>query len=389
MKGKNISIAFMCNNIDPSAGGTERVTRYVADRLNDIGYKCNYIYSNIDDKEIAEIRKIKIEQFGDKNYLTESLHRFVMKNQIKVLIVVNQIYQTPKYQAVFKELKIKTEIKIIACLHAAPDNWKKDDKISLVLPKIFIKSRLKRWLCYFYNRNAQKSVGMYYLADKFLLLSDRYIPTFSKTFHIDDTTEHKLVAIPNPCPFTNSYNGERRENVVLIVSRMAEIQKRIFFALKAWRNIVNSTKEWKLIIVGDGPQLRNYKQYVIRHRLDNVHFVGHSNKVSEFYKTSKVFLMTSVWEGQPMSVIEAMHFGCVPVVVDSFEAIHDLVEDGKNGVLTKNNDFDDMCNKLSNLLSNESLIAQYSDSILNNTNELFVEDTIIHKWDVLLKSLMR
>lgn len=115
----------MCNNIDPSAGGTERVTRYVADRLNDIGYKCNYIYSNIDDKEIAEIRKIKIEQFGDKNYLTESLHRFVMKNQIKVLIVVNQIYQTPKYQAVFKELKIKTEIKIIACLHAAPDNWKK------------------------------------------------------------------------------------------------------------------------------------------------------------------------------------------------------------------------------------------------------------------------
>lgn len=81
--------------------------------------------------------------------------------------------------------------------------------------------------------------------------------------------------------------------------------------------------------------------------------------------------------------------GCVPVVVDSFEAIHDLVEDGKNGVLTKNNDFDDMCNKLSNLLSNESLIAQYSDSILNNTNELFVEDTIIHKWDVLLKSLMR
>ena len=144
---------------------------------------------------------------------------------------------------------------------------------------------------------------MYYLADKFLLLSDRYIPTFSKTFHIDDTTEHKLVAIPNPCPFTNSYNGERRGNVVLIVSRMAEIQKRIFFALKVWRNIVNSTKEWKLIIVGDGPQLRNYKQYVIRHRLDNVHFVGHSNKVSEFYKTSKIFLMTSVWEGQPMSAL--------------------------------------------------------------------------------------
>lgn len=46
---EKVSIAFMCNNIDPSAGGTERVTRYVADSLEHKGYSCFYIYSHIDD----------------------------------------------------------------------------------------------------------------------------------------------------------------------------------------------------------------------------------------------------------------------------------------------------------------------------------------------------
>ena len=229
---------------------------------------------------------------------------------------------------------------------------------------------------------------MYGLSDKFLLLSDRYIPTFCNTFHIDDSINHKLVAIPNPCPFTDSYQGEERKNVVLIVSRMAEIQKRIYFALKVWNKIFRNTQKWTLVIVGGGPQLNSYKKYANKHKLDNVQFVGHSNHVKEYYKTSKIFLMTSVWEGQPMSVIEAMHFGCVPVVVDSFEAIHDLVKNNVNGILCKYNDFDDVCNKLSNLLSDEDTIKEYSNTILNSRNELFLEDNILQKWDRLLMSLV-
>lgn len=385
---EKVSIAFMCNNIDSSAGGTERVTRYVADSLEHKGYSCFYIYSHIDDHLLSNAKKIKIDQYGKVNDLAKELISFIKDNRIEVLIVVNQIYQTPKYQKVYRILKEKTEVKIVGCLHAAPDNWKKSDKLSLVLPKIYLKSRLKRWLCYIYNRNALKSIGMYGISDKFLLLSDRYIPTFCNTFHIDDSINHKLVAIPNPCPFTDSYQGEARKNVVLIVSRMAEIQKRIYFALKVWNKIFRNSQKWTLVIVGGGPQLNSYKKYANKHKLDNVQFVGHSNHVKEYYKTSKIFLMTSVWEGQPMSVIEAMHFGCVPVVVDSFEAIHDLVKNNVNGILCKYNDFDDVCNKLSNMLSDEDTIKEYSNTILNSRNELFLEDNILQKWDRLLMSLV-
>ena len=385
---KNVSLAFMCNNINPSAGGTERVTRFVADRLAKEGCNCFYIYSHIDDDAVANTHKLMIDQYDNIDKLKNQMLEFVTNKDVDVLIVVNQIYQTRKYQTVYKYLKAKTNVKIVGCLHAAPDNWKKVDKPSIVLPKIFIKSRLKRWLCCFYNRNAQKSVGMYNVSDRFLLLSDRYIPTFCKTFHIDDSSSHKLIAIPNPCPFKDEYNGEPRKNVVLIVSRMAEIQKRIFFALKVWHKIYDKTRAWSLVIVGDGPQLNDYKYYASKKRLDNVQFVGHSNNVSDYYKTSRVFLMTSVWEGQPMSVIEAMHYGCVPVVVDSFESIHDLVFEGRNGVLCKYNDIDDVSEKLAALLENEKMIDDYSTDILNNKNEYFSEESIIAKWTKLITSLV-
>lgn len=384
-----ISLAFMCNNISPSAGGTERVTRFVADRLVVEGYKCFYIYSQIDDSSIESGKKMRINQRGDKEYLKKALYGFVKDNSIDVLIVVNQIYQTTKYQSVYNYLKTETNVKIVGCLHAAPDNWKKEDKLSLVLPKIFVKSRLKRYLCYLYNRNAQKSVGMYAVSDRFLLLSDRYFPVFCKTFHIDDSRSHKLIAIPNPCPFRDKYNGEKRKNVVLIVSRMAEIQKRIYFALKVWKKIIRHTSNWSLVIVGDGPQLDDYKRYTQKNKLNNVLFVGHSDNVSEYYKTSKVFFMTSVWEGQPMSVIEAMHYGCVPVVVDSFESIHDLIEDGTNGILCTNNNIDDVCKKLAFFLGNEKMIDTYSSNILNNPNGLFSEESIMHKWKKLLTDLIQ
>lgn len=383
----NISLAFMCNNINSSVGGTERVTRFISDRLTNEGYDCFYIYSHIDDCSIDVNHKIRINQFGEEEYLKKQIFDFLENHKIDVLIVVNQIYQTKKYQSVYKYLKAKTSVKIIGCLHAAPDNWKKDDLLSLVLPKIFVKSRLKRYLCYLYNRNAQKSIGMYQISDRFLLLSERYIPIFCNTFHIDDSCNHKLFAIPNPCPFKDEYNGEKRKNVVLIVSRMAEIQKRIYFALKVWRNIIGHTNNWALVIVGDGPQLNDYKKFVLKNKLNNVQFVGHSNHVSDYYKTSRVFLMTSIWEGQPMSVIEAMHYGCVPVVVDSFESIHDLVEEGRNGVLCKNNDFDDVCKKLAFLLDNEKMIDAYSSDILNNPNDLFSEKDIMCKWKNILTVL--
>lgn len=51
-------------------------------------------------------------------------------------------------------------------------------------------------------------------------------------------------------------------------------------------------------------------------------------------------MMTSIWEGLPMTLIEAMHYGCVPIAFDSFAALYDLIDNGNNGFIIPNNDID-------------------------------------------------
>ena len=48
--------------------------------------------------------------------------------------------------------------------------------------------------------------------------------------------------------------------------------------------------------------------------------------------------MTSRYEGFPMTIIESMLFGCIPIVYNSFAAINDVIDNGMNGILIQNND---------------------------------------------------
>lgn len=52
-----------------------------------------------------------------------------------------------------------------------------------------------------------------------------------------------------------------------------------------------------------------------------------------FYLKSSIFLMTSRNDGWSNTLNEAMRLGCVPVVIDSFSAIDDIVCDEQDGII--------------------------------------------------------
>jgi glycosyltransferase involved in cell wall biosynthesis len=64
-----------------------------------------------------------------------------------------------------------------------------------------------------------------------------------------------------------------------------------------------------------------------------VRFLGivPEEKLPEVYAQNDVYLLTSMFEGKPVSLVEAMGYGCVPVVSDIPSGIPELVHDGKNG----------------------------------------------------------
>jgi glycosyltransferase involved in cell wall biosynthesis len=87
------------------------------------------------------------------------------------------------------------------------------------------------------------------------------------------------------------------------------------------------------VIVGDGPQLQILKKTTAK--LSNIKFVGRRVDTERFYSAFDAFLLPSLVEGMPLTILEAMTAG-VPVVASRVGAIPELINNGRNGFLVDN-----------------------------------------------------
>jgi len=104
-------------------------------------------------------------------------------------------------------------------------------------------------------------------------------------------------------------------------------------------NIKQALPEIKAYVVGPTEEYPDYYQecLALRNLLgldDTIIFTGPANVV-EYYRQFDVLLLTSVKEAMPLVVMEAMASG-LPVVAIKASGIEDMVDNGKDGILTNN-----------------------------------------------------
>lgn len=382
-----MNIVYVIKNIDPASGGTERVSTSVATTLEQQGVSTFFLFSGKDWTGIETSRKSKFEDSWDKIKLTNFISNFVDEKKIDVIIVVNQCHQGIKFQKVFSHIKaFHPKVRLVSCLHAAPGKWINKNKFAYTWKKIYFKDLLKSIVYKVYNPSLIRARGMYDLSDKVVLLSESYKKEYEQSYGISDKCG-KLISIPNPCPFNEKYDGESKDNVIVAVGRMEESQKRISAILKIWSHFCKENKGWKLQIVGDGPNLNQYKQIAKKLNLESICFTGHQTDVAKFYKNAKIFLMTSSWEGLPMTLLEAQYYGCIPIVFDSFSSVHDLINNGVDGFIVENNDIQTFVERLNDLVKRPQKIHKMNELIRNKSKERFLMEDIAIKWNDLLENL--
>lgn len=119
----------------------------------------------------------------------------------------------------------------------------------------------------------------------------------------------------------------KKRKEVLFVGRLLESNKKISKLLTIWKHIQldKEFNEWHLYIVGDGKDKSFYLDFTRNNNIPNVHFEGRRYPIP-YYKRASIFAMTSAFEGFPMSIIEAQQNGVVPIVMDSFLSVHDIID---------------------------------------------------------------
>ena len=123
-----------------------------------------------------------------------------------------------------------------------------------------------------------------------------------------------------------------KDFVILFVGRIGK-EKNIELLLKAMPNILKKCPNTKLLIIGDGPELDEYKNYVVDNKLsEKIIFTGKVpwEEIPEYYLMSDVFATASVSETQGLTVIEAMA-SSLPVVCINDESFVNTVIDNLNG----------------------------------------------------------
>ena len=362
------------HEVNPFKGGIQRVSYLLAEEFTRRGHSTLFLSFEHDSQEFSGKGKIpqdiiSFQQTGEYDR-KHAVEKYIREKGIDLIILQ---HPNPRYWNYLKEL---THIaKTVFVFHNQPypllgkeriikrltpsSHLKLKGKIlrliGIGLPKIFRKIYLRQFGAT-YNSIAQN-------VDSFILLSERYRPRL-----IDNTPgieSNKVIAINNPTTFsteetTVDFNG--KENIVLVVCRISNPQKNLTGFIDVWKEFSKRERDWKAIIVGDGENRNIIEAYARKTGVERLQFEGNRENVEAYYRKSKIFCMTSSYEGLAMVLMESMAFGCVPVVYDTFEAVHDIITDSENGLIIPAFDKEAMVNSLVDLANNPEKLKKMAYS---------------------------
>lgn len=173
---------------------------------------------------------------------------------------------------------------------------------------------------------------VYHKCDRFVVLSPSFIPPLKK--YIWEKNGAKISAIPEAFETEANGNKYEKEKEIIYLGRIDYNQKRVRRIIDIWSHLESIYPEWHLTIVGDGPDMGTVKKKVINYNLKNVRFEGYQ-KPDKYFKRASIMLLVSEYEGFGIVLVEAQSFGCVPIALDSYSALHDIVKDDVNGIIVE------------------------------------------------------
>ncbi len=207
------------------------------------------------------------------------------------------------------------------------------------------------------------------------------------------------ILLPNPNFFEKQKDLkiQKEEKIILYVGRFYDQIKRIDRAIKVFRKVIDSYPDSKLWLVGgydldmplsgENKKLRELIQELDFPNESSITWFGEQEQVERFYRRASIAMVTSASEGFGMVVNEAAIFGC-PTVLFDIPGMEDLIQNGENGIIVKQDDIDGMAEAICRLLSEPARLEKMRNSAIMMA-ERFDKRNIILKWENIIESVLK
>lgn len=359
-----MKILFCINSL--VKGGAERVVSNLA----------NY-FSNDNDVSIMTLTNYEIAYELRENINIINLDKKKKKSYENQNKLLKKIVKIPKL--LYRVIKMRKELKKISAdiiISFLPEtsflvllNKRKSDKIIVSVrndPKIEYKSRI-------YNLIMKK---LYPRANGFIF------QTYEAQEYFKDIIRCESTIIPNPINpmfISKSYEGERKQEIVS-VGRLTN-QKNFTVLINAFAEISQKYTDYKLIIYGEG-ELRNELEKEINDLKlnDRILLPGITNMVKEKIYQSRMFVLPSLYEGMPNSLMEAMALGMPVISTDCpCGGPRELIKNNINGLLIEVNNKEELVKAMEKIILNEELMINLGKEA-SKISETHNPDEINKKW---------
>lgn len=228
-----------------------------------------------------------------------------------------------------------------------------------------------RWLRYVLYRTAYAVV----------VLSERIRPWAEGI-----APKERVHVIPNPVALSlyEAFPVQQKMpgHTIAAIGRLT-LQKGFDVLISAFASIASVHPTWSLVIIGEGPERSRLAAMAEELGLQNrVSLPGRTPNTIGFLRSVDMFVMSSRYEGFPMTLIEAMACG-LPVISTRWNGVSEIVQDGIDGVLVPPNDPPSLAAAMNHLMSHSMECKRLGTRALE-VSKRYDLDEIMGLWEGLI-----
>jgi len=220
------------------------------------------------------------------------------------------------------------------------------------------------------------------------------LTTEGKMWLAGHTRAKTAMVMPNPVSWPLPLNEPRllppvsERRILLAVGRLAE-QKNFDGLIEVFSGLAPVHSEWDLYIVGDGPLRPALERQIQTSGLQNRVFLpGRAGNIGEWYQRADLYVLSSRFEGFPMTLVEAMAYNVAAVSFDCDTGPRDIIRHELDGLLVPPGDSAGLRVALDRLMGDDATRHRFAGRAAE-IRERFSMTRIAGLWEELMTALLQ
>lgn len=197
-----------------------------------------------------------------------------------------------------------------------------------------------------------------------------------------------IQCIYNPIIWKKNIKEYDSDSKIILSAGRLTYQKGFDILIDVAALFLKDYPDWKWIVLGEGEDREMLEKKTKEKGLDNqLLFPGNVSNIDEYYAKAAMFVMTSRFEGLPMTLLEAKVHRLPIISFDCKTGPSELIEHGVNGYIVEVENIHKISDMILQLMNNQKNREEFSNNALNNMDR-FNLNNLVGAWKVLLEKVI-